>query len=92
MDIWEELAEFKKRIPKDTEVYQVHVRYDNFLGEHRVYLNLTEWSDEYLGLIDAPLGYSMCGFYSTKEKAIEAITKRVSGFCHPVNWMGHLTA
>lgn len=91
MDVWEELADFKKRIPKDTKIYQVHVRYDNFLGEHRVYLSLTDWADQYLGLIDAPLGYSMGGYYSTKEKAIEAVKKRARGFSHPVNWMGHLT-
>lgn len=80
MDVWEELADFKKRIPKDTKIYQVHVRYDNFLGEHRVYLSLTEWADQYLGLIDTPLGYSMGGYYSTKEKAIEAIKKSNSWF------------
>lgn len=91
MNIWEELADFKRRIPKDTKVYKVHIRYDNFLGEHRVYLDLIEWSDGYLGLIDAPIGYSMCGFYSTKAKAIEAVKKRICEFSHPVNWMGHLT-
>ena len=91
MDIWEELADLKKRIPKDTKIYQVHVRYDNILCEHRVYLHLTEWLDAYLGLIDTPLGYSMCGYYSTKTKAIEAIKNRTCGFSHPVNWMGHLT-
>lgn len=90
MDIWEELIDLKKRIPKDTKIYYVHVRYDNFLGEHRVYLGLTEWADQYLGLIDAPLDYSMCGYYSTKEKAMDAIKKGTCGFSHPINWMGHL--
>ena len=69
MTIWEELAEFKKRIPKDAKIYKVNIRYDNLFCMHRVVIELDDWDDYNLGLIDTPIVRNTYGFFSTKEKA-----------------------
>lgn len=88
MSIWEELADLKRRIPKDTQVYHVIVRYDNILCEHRVHFHLTDYSYDILGLIDAPMCCrSTYGYYTTKEKAIQAVKDWSRNFTYPVKYL-----
>lgn len=84
MSIWDELADLKRRIPKDAKIYHVSIRYDNIITRHRVYITLDEWSDYNLGLIDIPICRTTYGFYSTKEKAIEAVKEATKNYHYPV--------
>lgn len=84
MNIWEELADLKRRIPKDAKIYRVDIRYDNILMKHRVYIEQDNYFTEYLGLIDEPIIRTTYGFYSTKEKAISAVKEATKNYTYPV--------
>lgn len=84
MNIWEELANLKGKIPKDAMIYEVVNRYDNILMKHRIYIERVYWNNYNIGLIDAPLDDHAYGVYSTKEKAISEIKKRTKNYTYPV--------
>lgn len=73
MTLWEELADIKRRIPKDFMPWRVEPRFCNITMTGRTYISQKYYDSNDLGRLDEPMSdYRKYGVYSTKEKAIAA--------------------